>query len=200
MIIVIAFLVQAHTKELTSNHDAQESVDKFVDKLLDKLFQRALNSPSLRAPHSRFLDHHSRFPTAPVGLSCESLRRIDPRRICRAESDTKEEEATETQEKKPKEMSSKGFWQLLKMGAGTFSGDLKEVNLNDPQRTLVFELEANNFEDKDGKPLDYGANKPGYVPKDGESTGSPLNVAVPAILAIVSIGIVLVSLQALNSR
>lgn len=32
-------------------------------------------------------------------------------------------------------------------------GELKEINLDDPARTVVLELEANNFEDAEGNPL-----------------------------------------------
>merc|ERR1712048_74628 len=104
---------------------------------------------------------------------------VKGRHICHARGeDTKEKENVGTPDK-PK-FSSKAFWQLLKMGAGTFSGDLKEVNLNDPKRTVVFELEANNFE-KDGKPVNYIQDQ-GYVPKDGEDKSGPLNIILPVVL------------------
>ena len=40
----------------------------------------------------------------------------------------------------------KGLGQLVKMGMGAISGDITEINLDDPKRTVVMELEANNFE------------------------------------------------------
>ena len=54
-----------------------------------------------------------------------------------------------------------GLSQLIKMGLGTVSGDIKEINLDDPTRTVVMELEANNFEDKDGNPLNFMNNEVG---------------------------------------
>ena len=54
-----------------------------------------------------------------------------------------------------------GLSQLIKMGLGTISGDIKEINLDDPTRTVVMELEANNFEDKDGNPLNFMNNEVG---------------------------------------
>ena len=53
-------------------------------------------------------------------------------------------------------ISLKGLGQLVKMGLGTISGDITEINLDDPKRTVVMELEANNFEVRGG-PLERGA-------------------------------------------
>ena len=38
----------------------------------------------------------------------------------------------------------------VSQGMGTIAGDITEVNLNDPTRTVVMELEANNLEDEKG--------------------------------------------------
>ena len=68
-----------------------------------------------------------------------------------SKSTTEEEESDE-----PK-ITLKGLSQLIAMGLGSpLSGDLKEINLNDPKRTVVFELDANNFEDADGNPISQG--------------------------------------------
>ena len=57
------------------------------------------------------------------------------------------------------------------MGLGTRSGDITEINLDDPTRTVVMELEANNFEDKDLNPLQLNAmDNTGYVGEEGEKT------------------------------
>ena len=58
--------------------------------------------------------------------------------------------------------------QLVSMGLGTISGDITEINLDDPTRTVVMELEANNFEDKDGNPLALRAlDNEGFVEEAG---------------------------------
>lgn len=65
-------------------------------------------------------------------------------------------EGTEEESDEPK-ITLKGLSQLISMGLGSpLSGDLKEINLNDPKRTVVFELDANNFEDADGNPISQG--------------------------------------------
>eukprot|EP00241_Pyramimonas_parkeae_P010115 CAMPEP_0114257524 /NCGR_PEP_ID=MMETSP0058-20121206/18783_1 /TAXON_ID=36894 /ORGANISM="Pyramimonas parkeae, CCMP726" /LENGTH=108 /DNA_ID=CAMNT_0001372265 /DNA_START=235 /DNA_END=561 /DNA_ORIENTATION=- len=43
-----------------------------------------------------------------------------------------------------------GVRQLISMGMGTMAGDITEINLDDPARTVVMELEANNLEDENG--------------------------------------------------
>jgi|TARA_B110000977_G_scaffold187666_1_gene255045 hypothetical protein len=50
-----------------------------------------------------------------------------------------------------------GLKQLISMGLGTVAGDITEINLDDPVRTVVMELEANNFEDAEGNPLNLRA-------------------------------------------
>eukprot|EP00467_Chlorarachnion_reptans_P024909 CAMPEP_0114510046 /NCGR_PEP_ID=MMETSP0109-20121206/13563_1 /TAXON_ID=29199 /ORGANISM="Chlorarachnion reptans, Strain CCCM449" /LENGTH=135 /DNA_ID=CAMNT_0001689297 /DNA_START=92 /DNA_END=496 /DNA_ORIENTATION=+ len=70
---------------------------------------------------------------------------------CRA---SEEQEGTETQGKgNDRKPTWAGVRQLVSMGMGTMAGDIKEINLKDPKRTVVLELEANNFEDADGNPL-----------------------------------------------
>ena len=63
-------------------------------------------------------------------------------------------------------ISQLGLSQLIKMGLGTVAGDIKEINLKDPKRTVVLELEANNFEDSEGNPIDYMDNE-GFVEEGG---------------------------------
>lgn len=104
----------------------------------------------------------------------------------------KKQDATEEDEAK---IDFKGLKQLISMGLGTISGDITEVNLDDPTRTVVMELEANNFEDKDGKPLNF-INNDGFVGEKGESV-SALNYAVPVLLGAASIAGVVATLKAL---
>ena len=83
------------------------------------------------------------------------------------------------------------------MGLGTISGDITEINLDDPTRTVVMELEANNFEDKDGNPLALRAlDNEGFVEEAGEKT--PLaNVVVPVVLGVGAIAGVVATMNAL---
>mmetsp|Transcript_14481 Transcript_14481/g.49803 ORF Transcript_14481/g.49803 Transcript_14481/m.49803 type:complete len:142 (-) Transcript_14481:399-824(-) len=87
----------------------------------------------------------------------------------------------------------KGLKQLVSMGLGTISGDITEINLNDPTRTVVMELEANNFEDKDGNPLQYIDND-GYV--EDSKGGAPPFVAIG--LGLATVGGVAATLAALS--
>ena len=89
----------------------------------------------------------------------------------------------------------KGLKQLISMGLGTISGDITEINLKDPTRTVVMELEANNFEDKDGNPL-WKPDDKGYVAESGEAT-PVMNYVVPVVLGIGAIGGVVATLNAL---
>ena len=57
------------------------------------------------------------------------------------------------------------------------------------------DAEANNFEDKDGKPLNF-INNDGFVGEKGESV-SALNYAVPVLLGAASIAGVVATLKAL---
>jgi hypothetical protein len=90
-----------------------------------------------------------------------------------------------------------GLKQLVSMGLGTISGDITEINLDDPTRTVVMELEANNFEDKDGNPLALRAlDNEGFVEEAGEKT--PLaNVVVPVVLGVGAIAGVVATMNAL---
>ena len=90
-----------------------------------------------------------------------------------------------------------GLKQLVSMGLGTLSGDITEINLDDPTRTVVMELEANNFEDKDGNPLQLNAmDNTGYVGEEGEQT--PIaNYVVPVALGAVTIAGVVATMNAL---
>jgi len=95
----------------------------------------------------------------------------------------------------------KGLSQLIAMGLGSpLSGDLKEINLNDPKRTVVFELDANNFEDADGNPISQGKYRDeGYVAgkDDAENTTSIFNKILPLTLAAAALGFVVWTLQQL---
>ena len=90
-----------------------------------------------------------------------------------------------------------GLKQLVSMGLGTLSGDITEINLDDPTRTVVMELEANNFEDKDGNPLQLNAmDNTGYVGEEGEKTPTA-NYVVPVALGAVTIAGVVATMNAL---
>ena len=70
-------------------------------------------------------------------------------RVVKCKSRDRGEEVKNTEvdaEEKEDKIDFKGLKQLISMGLGTMSGDITEINLNDPQRTVVMELEANNFE------------------------------------------------------
>eukprot|EP00239_Pterosperma_sp_CCMP1384_P004547 CAMPEP_0197847270 /NCGR_PEP_ID=MMETSP1438-20131217/5680_1 /TAXON_ID=1461541 /ORGANISM="Pterosperma sp., Strain CCMP1384" /LENGTH=157 /DNA_ID=CAMNT_0043459143 /DNA_START=50 /DNA_END=523 /DNA_ORIENTATION=+ len=116
---------------------------------------------------------------------------------CQASDETKEESQEKVEKEEPK-ITMKGLGQLIKMGLGTVSGDITEVNLDDPTRTVVMELEANNFEDKDGNPL-YQPDDEGFV-DEAESDGSgfnPLNLAIPLALGAGATYLVVSTLQKL---
>ena len=85
-----------------------------------------------------------------------------PRRAVVAMAGKKDSKPQEEEEEnnEPK-IDMAGLSQLIKMGLGTISGDIKEINLDDPTRTVVMELEANNFEDADGNPLNFMNNEVG---------------------------------------
>jgi hypothetical protein len=90
-----------------------------------------------------------------------------------------------------------GLKQLISMGLGTIAGDITEINLDDPTRTVVMELEANNFEDADGNPLSLKAmDNKGFVGDANEAT--PLmNYVVPVVLGGVTIAGVVATMNAL---
>mmetsp|Transcript_9003 Transcript_9003/g.16218 ORF Transcript_9003/g.16218 Transcript_9003/m.16218 type:complete len:161 (-) Transcript_9003:134-616(-) len=110
------------------------------------------------------------------------------------------EPATEAEEQPEDKSGPKidftGVKQLIMMGMGTVAGDITEINLNDPKRTVVMELEANNFEDADGKPISYIQDQ-GYV--DDSDTGfKPLNLLLPLALGGASLFGVYATLKALS--
>lgn len=104
--------------------------------------------------------------------------------------------APREEEDEPK-INMAGLSQLIKMGLGTISGDITEINLDDPTRTVVMELEANNFEDKDGNPLALKAlDNEGFVGEEGEK--APLiNFILPVMLGVAAIAGVVATLNAL---
>lgn len=81
------------------------------------------------------------------------------RRSVRAAASGKKDAPKKEEEKDEPKIDMAGLSQLIKMGLGTISGDIKEINLDDPTRTVVMELEANNFEDADGNPLNFMNNE-----------------------------------------
>jgi hypothetical protein len=54
---------------------------------------------------------------------------------------------------------------------GTISGDITEINWNDPQRTVVMELEANNLEDENGDVKKGKYFSDGYVSEEPSGPG-----------------------------
>ena len=90
-----------------------------------------------------------------------------------------------------------GLKQLVSMGLGTISGDITEINLDDPTRTVVMELEANQFEDADGNPLALKAiDNEGFVGDKDEAT-PVANYLVPIVLGVGSIAGVIATMNAL---
>ncbi len=90
-----------------------------------------------------------------------------------------------------------GLKQLVQMGLGTIAGDITEINLDDPTRTVVMELEANQFEDADGNPLAPRAiDNVGFVEEDGTET-PVMNYVVPVVLGGVAIAGVVATMNAL---
>ena len=132
----------------------------------------------------------------PVALRA---RHTAPRRAARAMTVTaagdKDGAAVEEAEKEEAGIDFKGLKQLISMGLGTISGDITEINLDDPTRTVVMELEANNFEDKDGNPM-WKPDDKGYVAESGEATPI-VNYIVPVMLGVGAIGGVVATLNAL---
>merc|ERR1712178_21449 len=102
---------------------------------------------------------------------------------CKAQAKGKEEEGnTQTKENS---IDFKGLKQLVSMGLGTMSGDITEINLDDTQRTVVMELEANNFEDEDGNPLSFVDNE-GWVEEETDKKTPIVNYIIPVLLGAVS--------------
>eukprot|EP00873_Tetraselmis_striata_P024570 jgi/Tetstr1/444834/TSEL_032676.t1 len=117
----------------------------------------------------------------------------------RKEADATQESAAEEEKPEGKagpKIDFVGVKQLIMMGMGTIAGDITEINLNDPARTVVMELEANNFEDADGKPINYIQDK-GYV-DDAAKEFKPLNLLLPLVLGAATLGGVAATLKALS--
>merc|ERR1711907_410954 len=120
---------------------------------------------------------------------------IGRRRTRRSRMNAEKDDRKEGEGKEEKKISASGLSQLVKMGMGAISGDITEINLNDPKRTVVMELEANNFEDEDGNPISYVDNE-GYVADKDEKTPI-LNYIVPVFLAGLALAFVVFTLKAL---
>ena len=118
-------------------------------------------------------------------------RRIRTKMNAEKQTETEKEE----EEEEEKKISASGLSQLIKMGMGAISGDITEINLKDPKRTVVMELEANNFEDEDGNPISYVDNE-GYVAEKDENTPI-MNYIVPVLLAGLALAFVFFTLKAL---
>ena len=101
----------------------------------------------------------------------------------------------------PKGMTGKGMSQLVKMGLGAISGDITEINFDkeNASRAVVMELEANNLEDSKGNPLSMKfMNNDGYTEDEDTTTkGGIMNVIVPVVLGVITIGGVVATLKAL---
>lgn len=101
----------------------------------------------------------------------------------------------------PKGMTGKGMSQLVKMGLGAISGDITEINFDkeNASRAVVMELEANNLEDSKGNPLSMKfMNNDGYTEDEDNTTkGGIMNVIVPVVLGVITIGGVVATLKAL---
>jgi hypothetical protein len=97
-----------------------------------------------------------------------------PALVMMSASGEKEAEAAEDNGPEPKKLTLGSVMQLVLAGAGApVLGELKEVNLDDPDKAdFVFELEANNLTDAEGNSLQ--TKNPGFTDgyvDDGE--GSP---------------------------
>ena len=101
----------------------------------------------------------------------------------------------------PKGITGKGMSQLVKMGLGAISGDITEINFDkeNASRAVVMELEANNLEDSKGNPLSMKfMNNDGYTEDEDNTTkGGIMNVIVPVVLGVITIGGVVATLKAL---
>merc|ERR1711907_697862 len=127
------------------------------------------------------------------GMMMRGLKK--ERRIRTKMNAEKQTETEKEEEEEEKKISASGLSQLIKMGMGAISGDITEINLKDPKRTVVMELEANNFEDEDGNPISYVDNE-GYVADKDENTPI-MNYIVPVLLAGLALAFVFFTLKAL---
>lgn len=75
----------------------------------------------------------------------------------------------------PKKLGFESLLQLVQMGAGMPSlGELKKTNFRDNSKPdLEFELDANNFMDREGKSMQMKAKyfESGYVPEAADEKG-----------------------------
>ena len=108
-------------------------------------------SAHAQAPVSSLLRRNARRGSA--------ARQQSRRQAVRAMAGNTPPPSQEPEEEEEAKIDWSGLKQLVKMGLGTISGDITEINLDDPARTVVMELEANNFEDADGKPLNFMNNE-----------------------------------------
>ena len=132
----------------------------------------------------------------PVALRARSAAPRAPRAV-RIVTAAAKKDAPKEEPKEEAGIDFKGLKQLISMGLGTISGDITEINLKDPTRTVVMELEANQFEDADGNPLALKAiDNEGFVGDKDEPT--PLaNYLVPVVLGGVTIAGVVATMNAL---
>eukprot|EP00469_Lotharella_globosa_P013095 CAMPEP_0167790300 /NCGR_PEP_ID=MMETSP0111_2-20121227/11227_1 /TAXON_ID=91324 /ORGANISM="Lotharella globosa, Strain CCCM811" /LENGTH=121 /DNA_ID=CAMNT_0007682689 /DNA_START=236 /DNA_END=601 /DNA_ORIENTATION=+ len=117
----------------------------------------------------------------------------------RAEETPEEGESEGASAQEKNRFSMAGVRQLISMGLGTMAGDIKEINLNDPKRTVVLELEANNFEDAEGNPLSGKYRDKGWVDESGDEAPLINKIAI-VLLSVISLGIVTFSLVALSKQ
>ena len=112
-----------------------------------------------------------------------------------------EEQLSNEDENGNPKMTGKGMSQLVKMGLGAISGDITEINFDkeNASRAVVMELEANNLEDSKGNPLSMKfMNNDGYTEDEDNTTkGGIMNVIVPVVLGVITIGGVVATLKAL---
>ena len=155
-----------------------------------------MTDPQLPAPETpiMFAISAQTLTARPVALRARSAASRSPRAFRIATAAAKKD-APKEEPKEEAGIDFKGLKQLISMGLGTISGDITEINLKDPTRTVVMELEANNFEDKDGNPM-WKPDDKGYVAESGEAT-PVMNYVVPVVLGIGAIGGVVATLNAL---
>ena len=175
-----------------------ENIERIADEIEHKIQGGLAARPLLSVPHQRrrtmFAISAQTLTARPVALRARSAASRSPRAFRIATAAAKKD-APKEEPKEEAGIDFKGLKQLISMGLGTISGDITEINLKDPTRTVVMELEANNFEDKDGNPL-WKPDDKGYVAESGEAT-PVMNYVVPVVLGIGAIGGVVATLNAL---
>lgn len=78
----------------------------------------------------------ARAPAATARSNLRPARRA-PRAAPRARAGKGDGETDEAEATQQNGMTGAGLRQLIKMGLGTISGDITEINLDDPARTVV---------------------------------------------------------------